>query len=114
MDANSVNQVVDKLAEKIGVAADKLMPLGEETIRQVQARGLMQAGIGAMFLLVPVVLGLLCWRYNKKLDAMKSSDVCPLMATGFVVGGIALIIGAMVAYYGMSEWLAPLPCLLGK
>jgi len=54
MDAAQVNTVIDKLADKLGVAADKLRPLGEQAIREFQRQavagavtdGLLLVGFG--------------------------------------------------------------------
>lgn len=54
MDANDVNQVVDKVAEKLGMAVEKVAPLCEQVIREFQMVSIMQA-VGC-FLMAAAVL----------------------------------------------------------
>jgi len=53
MNATDVNAVVDKLAEKVGVAAAKLQPVAEQAIHEYQR----QAVLAAVLLAVLAVIG---------------------------------------------------------
>ena len=56
MDTNSVNQIIDKLAEKLGIAVEKVTPLAEEYIRQIQTKGMICVIFGVTLLLLALVL----------------------------------------------------------
>jgi len=105
---------VDKLAEKIGGAADKLAPLAAEAVRQVQALGLAYTIVGALCVAFAAFAFTMCLRYvckagetDKDADAV-TAVVCGLLGLGCLIGGL----GGLLA--GLCRWLAPYAHLLGK
>lgn len=116
--SDQINQVIDKLAEKIGVAASELAPLAEETIRQVSAKGLAFM-ISSVVLIIPAYVFLRLARSAGRgaiqATAASKDD------SGYVVGAVFSGIGAMgcltgalsIFFHGISAWLAPIPYLLG-
>lgn len=117
MDANAINQVVDKLADKIGVAADKLMPLGERALREVSGAGLATAIVGVLLLGVAALSAILCRRAFPKSITLPPDDSVPYIAAS-IVGALATVgcvVGGLLAiYHGLIMWLAPLYSLVAK
>lgn len=124
MNAQDAEKIVDKLAEKIGVAVDKLQPVAEETIRQVQVQGLLRAGFG---LLSAILVGVfVCWSFRtlghweKKLDETNRNDR-ETMEWIFVGRLVTLILATLCwsgcvfvgMYWGLSAYFAPIPTLFG-
>lgn len=119
MDATQINEVVDKLAEKIGVAADALKPIALETVRQVQLRGLVFAGITVLCTVVMVA---------SLLRLTRQAVAIPLRDTGYDPNGgrtaaivattagvlVATLIGFIVTAVFLGQYIAPIPYLLGK
>ncbi len=115
MDASEIGKVIDKLAEKATVTAEALKPLAEETVRQVQVRGLAQAifgGIG-IALAIALVYGAMipCAKRADKLGAKEIecaiaviSGLIALIFFGFGIGGILM---------GIQAYIAPIPTILG-
>lgn len=112
MTGDEINKVVDNLAEKLGVAADKLQPLAEETVRQVQVRGLMNALIAVAVAAMIVAAG---WRVRvqaaKRLDA---SDAVQVEMASWFITVLAVTIALIPFCNNLSQYIAPLPYLLGK
>ncbi len=110
MTGNEVTQVVDALAEKLGMAADKLQPIAEETVRQVTLSGKIGCAFGLALCAIALFLGLLIPIVIKK-ECLDNEDlVIPLL--GLCTFG-ALLVGGLAIYSGLVRWLAPLPHLLG-
>ncbi len=111
MEASQVTEVVDKLAEKIGRAAESLALIAEEAVRQVSVRGLTYVGLGVLGLVAAAALAQLTVRTLPELDEADKPPVAvcgiglAITALGFAVAGIIT---------GISQWLAPIPYLLGK
>ena len=112
MEAGQVSEVVDKLAEKIGVAAEQLAPIAEETVRQVSIRGIAYAGLGVLGLLVATVLAKMAICVVSKMD----DGEVKVIVIAIVLVAICLVLGFSIAgiVSGISQWLAPIPYLLGK
>ena len=107
MEASEVSQVVDKLAEKIGVAADKLAPLGAEAVRQVSMVGLVQTIVFGVACAACMVVG------SGALAAYEANEDVAVFYE--VVGGVSVVMGLLLLmplYYGLSRWLAPIPWLI--
>jgi len=115
------SETVDKLAEKIGLAAEKLQPLAEETLRQFQ----MRAGL---WFTITGLAAFLCFSgltYCVWLGVRGSGrdecgcrlhpdgpddDVLVFAAASlFVFGGVT----AGIALINLGHYLAPLPSMLG-
>ena len=105
---------VDKLAEKLGVAVEKLQPLAEETIRQYVARETAYAIIGGFFAFVGFFfLFCACPYFVKKVTETKE-EAYGSLAVGCGIFGVVGIIGGLVeGISALGNVLAPIPGLLG-
>ena len=111
---DNMEQVIDMLAEKVGVAAEKLMPVAEELLVQVSARGLVLAIACAAACVVACCLTVMLWRRCFRHAARHADD-----GGGVGYGFAAMVMTAItvVAFVhmcmGMIEYVAPLPSILG-
>lgn len=103
MTGEELEKVVDKLAEKAGVAVDKMQPIAEEVLRQVEARALVQI-ICASILVVLIIAASIF--FERKADRYDK--------------GMAVFIGMLLAFLGVvflmsaiSAYVAPLAQILG-
>lgn len=115
MNANDVNQVVDKLAEKVGLAADKVQPIAEEVVRQYTVRALYDSVCWMVFAVVFFSFAGICWykykvEFKKPLSEKQSGnneDEVGWMA-GVIIGagaGVWCLIFGLIAF---GNYLAPL------
>ena len=116
MDANEVGQVIDKLAEKLGVAVEKLTPLAEEYVRQIVMTGWAYLVIAVVCL----ILGVISWTVVRRAFTRESEAGCRswedsniacsvlgvIFGTGFTIAFVAFL-GT-----GLMRLLAPLTTLL--
>ena len=112
-----VGAVVDKLAEKIGVAVEKLMPVAQEVIRQVRLVGVVEAVTGAAFLVMAVVCALLFKRVVTVAEATGREYTGSALVMSMALGTAAVllfILGIVFVPDGLIQYVAPLPHLLGK
>ncbi|KKN89678.1 hypothetical protein LCGC14_0235240 [marine sediment metagenome] len=56
MDANQVNDVIDKLADKMGMAADKVQPLAERVVSEFQSQATVTAICCGILVVIGIVL----------------------------------------------------------
>ena len=111
MDAQQVGEVVDKLADKIGIAAEKIQPIAEETVRQVSCKGMIIFGIGAFLLLIGIVALGVCYKTGKK--ALEDDDYFPGAVISGVVCLLLFVTGMVTLLDGLILWIAPLPHIFG-
>lgn len=120
MDPNVVNQVVDKLAEKIGIAADKLAPVATEAIRQVSALGswyCLMASVCAVVVLICAgqIQRAAAAYYEEHGPAYGKDALCAARVSVCVFIGLLLFfVGIRLVAEGLPRWIAPLAYLLGK
>lgn len=115
MDGN-MEVVIDKMAEKIGIAVEKLQPLAEETIRQYIARETAFAICGGIAVLFGLFLGLVCIKSAIKVGedlSSKGDKYIPLVVISGIASLIFVIVGMVEGIAGLGNALAPLPGLLG-
>ena len=118
----NLSLVIDKLAEKINLAADNLMPIGKETLEQIVVKATAFVLIGSIctFLclsLVVIGIVLMCkgtlnypWVTTQHID-LDSKGVLGLALT--IIFGIVLIISVSITIGQIGIMLAPLPHVLG-
>ncbi len=110
MDASQVNEVVDKLAEKVGIAADKLQPLAEQAIREYQMSQIVGAVVAGVFLLLGLVLIAQCVRRLPRLltecEEATSTRAQAQPATVATLSVILGIIGLFMSIITLVEGLA--------
>ena len=112
MTGNDMSQVVDKVAEKIGVAADKLALITKATVEQVALRG----EVFCLFLggLAIILLGLTTL-FAKRAFAVRDDEGRRTAFIGLsIVSGVLVFGFACAAFVHLGHWLAPIPTLLGK
>jgi len=118
MTTPNIETVIDKLAQKIGVAADKLQPLGEEVVRQVAERGRLHACAGAFLLVLGVCCALrgLCFLGRVLPGKLDEREVCISIAGMVSLGILSFLLAGVGQHYlsmGLEAWIAPLPTILG-
>lgn len=112
-----MDKVIDKLAEKLGVAVDQLRPLGEQAIHEYVIRSRMYAGgcflMGVACLLMTIII----FRHAILLRRKRPNDYYD-ESTGWFIGAAMatiptlLLIGVGLGY--LADSFAPLIGLLGK
>lgn len=117
---NQFDHVVDRLAEKLGVAVDKIQPLAEDTLHQYIVRewflGIVWLLVGAavFFLGVSLVIG----KHGVKSTAKdKQGDWAGQKVAAIAFGGLMAVVGfVLISVLGIehiSRALSPLPSILG-
>lgn len=117
---DQVTTIVDKLSEKVGLAADKLAPIAEEVIRQTQTLGMVStlAGIAIMLVGFLVTWKLILIRKQAIIQAVKDGEQNPVDACiGYTiltvtVPTVVLVASLLFLIEGVYRWIAPLPYLL--
>ena len=107
MDANTINQVIDKVAEKAGIAAEQIAPLAEEVVRQFQLKSIVG---GLLSLGAAIIIGLIAHSSVKKLlvKAEKSSEDWYGFAGMWITIGACILVGFFMiqavidAYYAVA------------
>lgn len=113
MESGDMGLIVDKLAEKIGVAAEKLAPIAEEALRQYVVRESIYAIMGGVAVLIGIGLLTICWKSAKE---HMVNDEELYFGAGMVsgIGGILFsTIGFVEGVTGLVNAIAPIPGLLG-
>lgn len=108
MKADEINKVIDKLAEKIGVAVEKVEPIAQEVIEQVQSRALLQ-GFSCIALIVFFMVIIFLVNYMKDNDEKYEEARLGLTSVATVI----ILIISMVAIGKFSTYIAPLAYILG-
>ena len=114
MDATQLTDVVDKMAEKVGVVAEKLQPVAEEVMRQYQLRAVVYAVAAAGTAIVLTFAGSLLMRFVLKDRRPRDDDGAFFLV---VLGGLMVVVGACllfgVAVPHIGRAVAPLASILG-
>jgi hypothetical protein len=122
MEAVDVNAVVDKLAQKLSIAADNILPVAEQTIDQYATRAgflaIMSAVLFVVFSVVVIIMSICLVKELKvHYDAYEETRRQTARATIFgiivAVSGIGCIVSVIQGLLHMGRWLAPLPSILG-
>ena len=111
MTGTDLSAVVDKLAEKLNVAVDRLHPVAQEVLEQYVVRQWFGAYccLGAALLLAGVFLLFLR-------SALKYEPGTDSFALRFAVGAASLVLALLLTPIGLSNMcraIAPLPPILG-
>ena len=113
MNGSEMTEVVDRLAEKVGVAVDKLAPFAEEVVRQYQFRSFVLAGVGLFGCAIVACAGVLLIRRGVMQRERENYDAASTLSNSGIVCCIAAVIGLGLAAVKLGDALAPLPALLG-
>lgn len=99
-------QLIDKISQKLGLAADKLQPLGERVVNEYTHAAWIQA-IGCTSVTIALLLLLRwCWVAGHKAadGGYGKADAFVIMG---IITGIAMLIFAGAAIASFSEIAAP-------
>lgn len=101
--------IVDKLAEKLGVAVEKLTPMANVVIEQYVKREFVWGLCCIGFSCLSIVLAVVAWKLAPK-DDEDARQI--LRAVSLVICLIiaAILLGEAADHFG--HWMAPLPSLL--
>jgi len=109
MTGDEMEKVIDKIAEKAGVAVEKIQPIAEEVVRQVQDRALFLgcgcAVIAFIFLLFIVLSFVFC----RDKDGGIPDNIAPAIA----IMGLFFAIFCIATMVNFSDYIAPLASILG-
>ena len=111
MNVEDLELVVDKVAEKIGVAASALQPVVEQLVTQIQIRYFMFAGGSFLFglLFLGCIIYLYRWTPGDEPRSLFDSE-------GRIMGillSFGCLLGSLLAFViNLSMALTPLPSLL--
>ena len=108
----NVTVLVDKLSEKLGLAAEKIQPIAEEVLRQYRIEHILFTIIGVIILLVGIGTGLLLIKKGKASED-EGSDGTGLCIVGGMTIFFGLLVGLPVFVNGLVCYVAPLPNMLG-
>ncbi len=110
MDAEAITVLTNKL-EAIAVKAG---PLLDTLIAQVQAKGIARAVLGLTMVFGPAVIFTVVFRKREALAKM-GSEAQFFAGTTVAICTLVLLLGGVCELSaGISQWIAPLPHLLGK
>ena len=112
MDAEQVGKVIDKIAEKAGVAVEAIQPLAEEIVREVQVRGICWVVIGVVLCISAVAI----WAKGiaPKLPGLWDRREPPMLEIfGVSVAIVSFVGGVMAIIRGIEAYAAPTLVLLG-
>lgn len=77
---DEVNKVVEKLAEKIGVAVEKLAPIAETLVRETVALGWVTLAVSVTLLLLGLLIAVLGWKgFCRLRDATDTECALPVV-----------------------------------
>lgn len=120
MNGVDVGQIVDKLADKLGVAVDKIQPLAEETVRQIVLRSWIWAGIAFLSVLGGIILFIATFKLWTKLANKYSEEHSRWEEADAMQIVLRLILSVAMSTVGIVEFannigsaLAPIPTILG-
>lgn len=112
-----LNEVIDNLADKLGVATSKLQPLAKEGFDQYVLRETIEAGICFFLFAVFVVFCFIGFKTAKNAPPVDNDlDINGLLVFGVVTLilsfiGVCITLGLGIT--SLSHAVAPLPSLLG-
>ena len=110
---NDYTQIVDNVADRIGLAIEQVQPIAETLVRETQILGVAHASLGLVILVCAAWMACYTYRFaTKKEDRNGDADILAV-----IPGMAALLIGAVgliVVSEGLSMWFAPTLHILGK
>jgi len=115
--SSEIETVVEVLADKIGVAAETLLPVGEELLRQISMRGRVVCLSTATAALVCIALLVYSLPKATKKEERGHHSVETDSPTIFIVPTVLSIVGIMcftgAAFAHLYDWFAPMTVVLG-
>ena len=104
MTANDVNQVVEKVAEKIGVAVDVIQPVAETLLLETQRVGIAYFCFAVGTLTIAIIFGNVVMRGMRK--AIKEDEEA-MMALSLVLTVFCSIATCALCFRGFHRLAAP-------
>lgn len=100
MQADQINEVVDKLSEKIGVAVGSLEPLAEEIVSEVVVRGAVGATLAGVAWVATLVGLVVLGRHLRRTWGTEIGDG----EAGLLGGaGLFLLVALVVSSVGVTQ-----------
>ena len=95
MDAKEVNSVIEKLAEKLGMAAEQVAPLAEQVIREYRDKSIVGAlGSGLCVVILGVITAAIARRsWKQHLLCVEDPRYDGGWVVAIIVSAIAFLIG---------------------
>ena len=118
MTGEEMENVIDKIAEKAGVAVEKIQPIADQVINEVQMRGAVLSGICLFFIVFFSILAILLQRkiYNYEMKLREGGDKKAMPEMGMICYVfLFLVLAGLVPgfFIGLFEYIAPLASILG-
>ncbi len=99
-----VNAVVDNLADKLGIAVEKLQPIAETAIAETSRLGMANCCLGVVCFILLISATTIFLKYMKGKDA----DDNVVAVVVWVFSSVLLsIFGLLSIADGLAQWLAP-------
>jgi len=102
-----INAVIDKVAEKVGVAVEAAGPIAETVVREMAAAGLAGAIVGALSMALVAVTSVRVVNYILRQDYKEQIDRCGLAIAASCVGVALWIICLCCFASGLNQYLSP-------
>ena len=113
----AAEKVIDKIADRIGVAAEQLQPLATETVQQYQLEhaigAILWGGIGLLFLIFVVFLSRKTFKIIVHEDGFDDDASAALHIIPVVISSVMGFALLGHGYSHLARAIAPLPHLLG-
>lgn len=117
MTTNEIGYLVDRLAEKAGLAAEAVKPLATELLTEVQRIGVVKLGAGSVAVATGVAL--LLWslgsprfREGSEDDGFSLDHTHPVILLPVIVGALSVWSGFEFVYNGIRALVAPMLTLV--
>lgn len=117
MTTNEIGYLVDKLAEKAGLAAEAVQPLATELLTEVQRIGVVKLCAGSVAAATGVAL--LLWslrsprfREDPENDEFSLDHTHPVILLPVFVGALSVGMGFELVYDGIRALVAPMLTLV--
>ena len=110
--AEQVNTIVNNLADKIGITAEKLLPVADRMIEEIRSFNLVRAGGFVVAASAVVIINFVICSHLKKIDddEVKKGG---LIASSVICGGLFLIF-SIIGFSYFANSFQPTVILLEK
>jgi len=117
MEPNQINEVVEKLSEKIGIAVEALQPIAETLLQELQSKLEVSIWGNSIALVITSIILIQCYRITmrfSKLDNPTSLQETYMLVTCFVIfgGSITFILTTDALVNNIGKYLSPTLTLL--
>lgn len=95
---------IDKLAAKLGVAAEHVYGV---LVKQAVVEGATKLGVAFIFALVAVVISIIIVRVLKRTDNKVTNEIFDGIVWGIIIGVVLLVLSIIIASSGIKAVLNP-------